>query len=244
MFNIRNKGILCKAILTTTVSVLILTSLVSCSGIVTKPPDQESGASPAEETQVNGSSDKIPGANDFMPSEEPPEGGAVLSSPAIDMFLKIEGVPGESSVEDRQDWIEVLSYSHGVSQTASGAASTGGTRSAGRCEHQDFSIAKTLDKASPKLALLCSNGQLIDEVILVLCDAEGDKNQYMEYTMTDVIISSVSVVGSAGTELLPVEEVTFNYGKIQWCYTEYDSTSGKAKGDVETFWDVGTNEGG
>ena len=40
----------------------------------------------------------------------------------------------------------------------------------------------------------------------------------MEYTMADVIISSVSVAGSADTELLPVEEVTLNYEKIQWCY--------------------------
>ena len=49
---------------------------------------------------------------------------------AFDCFLKIEGVPGESTDDKHGDWIELLSYSHGVSQPSSGAQSSGGARSA------------------------------------------------------------------------------------------------------------------
>ena len=68
---------------------------------------------------------------------------------AFDAFLKIDGIPGESSDDKHKDWIEILSFSHGLSQPASGSRSSGGAASAERCNHSDFSIVKTLDKASP-----------------------------------------------------------------------------------------------
>ncbi len=164
---------------------------------------------------------------------------------AFDCFLKIEGVPGESSDDMHGDWIELLSFSHGVSQTSSGAASSGGGRSAERCDHSDFSVVKSLDKATPKLALACCDGTHIKEVKVELCRAGGDKQKYMEYLMTDVIVSSARPGGSAGGgEALPLEEVSFNYGKIEWTYTETDHKTGKPKGDVKANWDLTTNKGG
>ena len=164
---------------------------------------------------------------------------------AFDAFLKIDGIPGESTDDKHKDWIEILSYSHGLSQPAAGARSTGGAASAERCNHQDFSIVKVLDKASPKLALYCCNGTHIKSVKLELCRATGDKQKYMEYLMSDVIVSSVRPGGSAqGGETLPLEEVSFNYGKIEWSYTETDHQTGKPKGDVKAHWDLVHNRGG
>ena len=157
---------------------------------------------------------------------------------AFDCFLKIEGVPGESTDDKHKDWIELLSYSHGVSQPASGAVSSGGARSAERCDHQDFSVVKTLDKASPKLSH-------VKTIKMQLCRATGDKQKYMEYVLSDVIISSCRPGGSAqGGESLPLEEVSFNYGKIEWIYTETDHETGKPKGDVKANWDLVLNKGG
>jgi type VI secretion system secreted protein Hcp len=163
---------------------------------------------------------------------------------AFDCFLKVDGVPGESSDDKHKEWIELLSYSHGVSQPGSGSASSGGGRSAERCDHQDFSVVKTLDKASPKLALYCCNGKHLKEVSVELCRATGDKQKYMAYKLSDVIVSSVRPGGSAqGGEALPLEEVSFNYGKIEWTYTETDHKTGKAKGDVKANWDLTANKG-
>ncbi len=164
---------------------------------------------------------------------------------AFDCFLKIDGVPGESTDDKHTEWIELLSYSHGVSQMSSGSVSSGGGRSAERCDHQDFSVVKTLDKASPKLNLYCCNGTHIKLINIELCRATGDKQKYMEYILTDSIVSSVRPGGSSqGGEALPLEEVTFNYGKIEWVYTETDHKTGKPKGDVKTNWDLELNKGG
>jgi len=164
---------------------------------------------------------------------------------AFDSFLKISTVPGESTDDKHKDWIEILSFSWGVSQTSTGSSSSGGARSAERCNHQDFSINKTLDKASPKLFLSCCKGEHIPAVSLELCRATGDKTKYMEYKLTDVIISSVKPGGSAKSgEALPLEEVSFNYSKIELIYTETDHKTGKPKGDVKANWDLTSNKGG
>ncbi|HOM28861.1 MAG TPA: type VI secretion system tube protein Hcp [Deltaproteobacteria bacterium] len=163
---------------------------------------------------------------------------------AFDAFLKIDGIPGESTDDKHKDWIEILSYRHGISQPATASASSGGARSAERCNHSDFVVVKALDKASPKLALYCCNGTHIKEVKLELCRAAGDKQKYMEYKLTDVIVSSVVPTGtSKGGETLPLEEVSFNYGKIEWIYTETDHATGKPKGDVKAQWDLIANKG-
>jgi len=164
---------------------------------------------------------------------------------AFDAFLKIKTIPGECTDDKHAEWIEVLSYSHGVSQPSSGSVSSGGGRSAERCDHADFSIVKSLDKASPKLNLACSNGEHIPEVTLELCRAAGDKEKYMVYKMEDVIVSGVRPGGSSqGGETLPLEEVSFGYGKITWTYVETDHKTGKAKGNVEAHWDLHANKGG
>jgi len=164
---------------------------------------------------------------------------------AFDCFLKVDGIPGESTDDKHKDWIEILSYHCGVSQPASGSSSTGGGRTAERCNHSDFSIVKALDKASPKLFLACCNGEHIPEVTVELCRAGKDKQKYMQYKMTDAIVSSVRPGGSAqGGETLPLEEVSFNYGKIELILTEIDHATGKPKGDVKANWDLKANKGG
>jgi type VI secretion system secreted protein Hcp len=163
----------------------------------------------------------------------------------FDAFLKIDGVPGESTDSKHKEWIEVLSYSHGLHQTGGGSNSSGGARSAGRTDHADFSIVKTLDKASPVLALTCSNGKHIPKVTMTLNRATGDKQEYMKYDMEDVLVTSVRPGGSSkGGDTLPLEEVSFNYGKITWEYTETDHKTGKAGGKITKWWSTVENKGG
>ena len=164
---------------------------------------------------------------------------------AFDAFIKIDGVPGESTDDKHKDWIEVLSYSWGISQPKSASASTAGGASAERADFQDFSIVKALDKASPKLALACAQGKHIKEVKIELCRAGGDKVKYMEYKLTNCIITSVRRGGSSqGGETLPLEEVAFDYGKIEWTYTQQKRDDGSGGGQVSANWDLQANKGG
>jgi len=162
---------------------------------------------------------------------------------AFDAFIKIDGIPGESSDDKHKDWIEILSYSMGITQPTSGSASTSGGATSERAHFQDFSIVKALDKASPKIAQACAGGQHIKEVKVELCRAGGDKVKYMEYKMSDCIISSFRPGGSAhGGETLPLEEVAFNYGKIEFTYTQQKRADGSGGGNVAGGWDLEANK--
>ena len=161
---------------------------------------------------------------------------------AFDAFLKVEAIDGESTDSAHEGWIEVLSFSCGVDQPASASASSSGNLSSQRADFHPLTISKTLDKASPKLALGAANGEPFASATLQLCRATDDKQPYMEYKMTDVIISSFRAGGNGGSETLPTEEVAFSYGKIEWKYTQTKVAGGKAAGNVAAGWDLKSNK--
>ena len=161
---------------------------------------------------------------------------------AFGAFLRIEGIPGESTDDAHADWIEVLSFGWSVAQTTVAASSSGGGASAERADFQDLSIVKTMDKTSPKLAVACADGTHISEVVFELCQAGGNKLKYMEYKLIDCIVSSVQTDGSAqGDETLPLEIVSFNYSRIEWTYTQR-KPDGSNGGNVTGGWDIENNK--
>ncbi len=164
---------------------------------------------------------------------------------AFDAFLRISTIPGESTDEKHKDWVEVLRYRLAMRQVSGGERSTGGAAAACRCTHKPLVILKVLDKASPKLALACCNGEHLAEVKLQLCRATGEKTPYMEYTLQDVIVAQITRGANTDQDqTLPLEEVAFDYGKITWKYTQTDHQTGKPVGDVQAFWDLIKNKGG
>jgi type VI secretion system secreted protein Hcp len=160
----------------------------------------------------------------------------------FDAFMKIENVPGESGDDKHQEWIEVLSYSCGIDQPRSQSASSHGSLSAERAEFAPLVFIKALDKASPKLALACASGEPLPMATLEICRAGGDKQPYMEYKLTDVIVSSIRPGGHGGGENIPLEEVSLTYGKIEWKYTQLKVAGGKPSGNVAAGWDLKNNK--
>lgn len=162
---------------------------------------------------------------------------------AFDAFLKIEGIPGESRDDRHINWIEILSYSHAIAQPQSGSPGNAGGGPAERCDHGVFVIVKPIDQATPKLSEACCDGRHIPSVTLSLNRAGGDKVQYMTYKMSEVLVSSVRPGGSAkGGEALPLEEITFSYGRIEWTYTKQKREDGTGGGVVAAGWDVSRNK--
>ena len=162
---------------------------------------------------------------------------------AFDCFLKIDGVEGESTDSKHSKWIEVLSFSHGMSQPVSSVQSSAGGGTSARVNMQDFNIVKHLDISSPKLAEACCTGKHFPSVVIELCRAGGDKLKYMEYKLTDAIVSSVSGGGTPGgsDDQVPTESVSFNFGKIEWAYTQQKRSDGGGGGNSAGGWDLEAN---
>lgn len=160
---------------------------------------------------------------------------------AFDAFLKIENIDGESTDDKHQGWIEILSYNWGVHQPTSSTVSSVGSLSAERATFQDFSIVKAIDKASPKLFLACCTGEHLPKATIEVCRAGGDKQPYMEYKLTDVMVTSLRPGGSGKGETVPLEEISIAYGKIEWKYTQTKVQGGRAAGNVVAGWDLKSN---
>jgi type VI secretion system secreted protein Hcp len=162
---------------------------------------------------------------------------------AYDSFVKIDGIPGESSDDKHKDWIEILSFAHEIKQPAQATKSSSGGATAERVDHEDFRITKYMDKSSPKLYEFCCTGKHVKSVVIEMCRAGGDKLRYMEVKLEDVIVSSVRPGGGTQDAAgFPAEDVTFNYGKIKWTYTQQKRPDGSGGGNVTGGWDLTTNK--
>lgn len=161
---------------------------------------------------------------------------------AADIFLKFEGGPdGESTDAAHTNWLELLSFSWGVSQQTSGSVSSQGSLSAARADFQDFSFAKMMDKASSVLVQDCASGKHYGKAIIQMHRAGETKELYQEYTFTDVLLTSYSVGGATGGGEVPTENGTFAYGKAEWKYIPTKVAGGKGTGEVPGSWDLTKN---
>jgi type VI secretion system secreted protein Hcp len=136
---------------------------------------------------------------------------------AFDAFIKIGNIKGESTDLKHKDEIEVLSFSWGVIQP-----SQQGGRAAGRADVQDFTIVKRLDKSSPLLFAAACHGDHFNEATFTARKAGGTAVEFYKVTMSDVLVSSVRPGGSAGSETLPLEEVSLNFGALKIEVTPQD----------------------
>jgi len=159
-----------------------------------------------------------------------------------DFYAQLDGVKGESLDADHKDWIEFHGFSHEISQPASATASSAGGATSGRCQHKDFVITKYIDAASPKLYEMCSSGKHMSKVSIELMRSSGgSKVKYLTIEMDQVVVSKVSPGVSSGDDL-PTESVSFNYGKIQWTYTQQKRSDGSGSGNIKGGWSLVENK--
>jgi type VI secretion system secreted protein Hcp len=156
---------------------------------------------------------------------------------AVDILIDIKGIKGESKIKDHTDQIDVLAWSWGMSNAASGHV--GGGAGSGKVNVNDLSFTKYVDKASTDLMLHCCSGKHFDEATLYVRKAGEKAMDYLKIVMKPVFISSVSTGGSGGEDRL-TENVTLNFTKVQVEYKTQDDKGKAAKGG-EMGWDVGAN---
>lgn len=157
---------------------------------------------------------------------------------AVDMFLKIDGIKGESTDTKHKDEIEIFSYSWGLTQ--SGGLASGGGGGAGKVQFQDFHFTKNVDKTSPSLFLKCATGTHIKEAMLSVRKAGEGQKDFLIIKLNDVLVSSYQSGGSSGGDL-PTDQVSINYAKIEYSVTTQDPT-GAAGETVRAGWDLKANK--
>jgi type VI secretion system secreted protein Hcp len=129
-------------------------------------------------------------------------------------YLKVGDIKGEATDAAHRDQIEILSWSWGetsAARSAESAAAASGLPT-GKRQHKPLVITKPVDKSSPQLAEAAAKGRVFPQMVVSVPD-EGRSEDYLTYTMTDVLITSYSTSGAADS--VPTETFSLNYEEIK-----------------------------
>jgi type VI secretion system secreted protein Hcp len=160
---------------------------------------------------------------------------------AVDYFLKIDGIEGESQDNKHKGEIDIESFSWGATQ--SGTIAVGGGGGAGKVSMQDFHFAMGANKATPILFLACAQGDHIKNAILTCRKAGKEQQEFLKITMSDVLVSSFQTGGSGAGDVVPTDQISLNFAKIEVEYKEQDAT-GKLMGSTKKWFDLKSVKGG
>ena len=149
---------------------------------------------------------------------------------AVDIFLKLDGVKGESQDSKHKDEIELLSYSFGINYGR------------GPAKVSEIVVVKHFDLASTSLFDAVCSGDPISQGQIVVRKA-GDKGEdYIKITMEDILVSAMTPTSGAG-DALPMEQVSLNFAKVVLEYRR-QREDGSVEGWVTSSCTPKTRRGG
>lgn len=138
-------------------------------------------------------------------------GAAPAVADAVDIFLKIDGVPGDSRDSKHKDEIDVLSFSWGVGRK-SGLL---GGPPVGKPTLQDFDFVMPVSKASPLLMVGSAKGTHFKKALLTVRTAGDQQLEFYKVTMEDCLVSSYQTSASSD---VPSEQISLDFAKVTFSY--------------------------
>lgn len=155
----------------------------------------------------------------------------------VDMFLKVDGVDGESSDPKHTGEIQIDSFR--MSAMTSRDSEAGGESGAVRFSH--FTFVSKVDKATPLLSRKLATNEKSPKVVLTCRKAGKDQQDYFMITLTNVNVVKVQIGrGEGGEEIIPVCECDLAFGKIEMQYRE-QTAAGTTSGPVVFVHDLQKN---
>lgn len=148
-----------------------------------------------------------------------------------DVFIKINGITGESEDAEHPGEIQVQNWTWKMAQHSSMMSGSGG--GAGKASVDDLVFFHQVDRASPNLMTYCLTGKHIDQVVLTMRKAGGVPLDFFRITMYDVIVT--------GVEMSPnYEQVSLSFARVKEEYIVQNQLGG-SKGVVTGTFDVKGN---
>jgi len=149
---------------------------------------------------------------------------------AVDYFLKLDGIQGESVDDKHKNEIQIMSWSWGASQVSS-VAGTGGS-GAGKADLSDFSIMTYFDKATPKFFKSIIAGAHIATGTMSAVKSGADGKPYLKVDFKELFVSSLQISGSSE---IPTVSLSFTYNEIKIDYSTQDEKGNLASTGPITY---------
>lgn len=160
--------------------------------------------------------------------------GATSADAATDMFLKLDGIKGETKDSKHKDEIDVLAWSWGMSRGP--AADKKNADPSDGLNIQNISLTKFVDSASPPLMESLLTGSSTATGKLTVRKAGEVPLEYIKLCMEGIQVTSVSTGGSGGEDRL-TDNVTLHFDQFRYQYTP-QKADGTGATPIFTGWDV------
>lgn len=149
---------------------------------------------------------------------------------AVDAFIKIGDIKGESKDSKHKEKIEVIAWSWGLSNSST--AQSGGGGGAGKVNVSDLNFTKTVDSSSNALISSCCKGTHHPEATLHIRKAGGNALEYVTIKMKEVLVTNVTM-GGAGSERF-TENISLNFAEFEYAY-QPQKADGSADGGKKEY---------
>ena len=161
---------------------------------------------------------------------------------ALDIFLKLGDIKGDSADEAHRDEIVVMSWDWGLTQTAAplGGGGASGGAAVGKTEFRRLRVAHAIDCASPLIMLACASGRRLKEATLTVRRPGAPGFGFLVARLSDVTVVAVesAVNGEKGDTN---ELVALDFVKVDLAYTPQDAT-GAPEPPLRFNWDIRSNK--
>ncbi|WP_395067777.1 Hcp family type VI secretion system effector [Paraburkholderia silvatlantica] len=148
-----------------------------------------------------------------------------------DVFLKIDGITGESQDAGHSGEIEVTNWTWKMSQRSSMMSGSGGGTAKATVE--DLVIFHEVDRASPNLMSYCLTGKHVPKAVLTMRKAGGVPLDFFRITMFDVIVTAVEMSSS-------YEQIRLSFASVRQEYI-VQNTLGGSRGVITGTFDIKAN---
>ncbi|WP_321783732.1 type VI secretion system tube protein Hcp [Paraburkholderia sp. J94] len=148
-----------------------------------------------------------------------------------DVFLKIDGIAGESQDAAHPGEIQVTNWIWRMSQPSAMMSGSGG--GAAKATVEDLVFFHEVDRASPNLMSFCLTGKHVPTAVLTMRKAGGLPLDFLRITMTDVIVTGVEMSAS-------YEQVRLSFARVKQEYMVQNAVGG-SRGVVTGTFDIKAN---
>jgi len=146
---------------------------------------------------------------------------------AVEMFLDIDTIQGESQVKGFENKMDIFSFSLSTSNPT--GVATGSGSGAGKVDISSMQVSKMVDKATAKLFLACCQGKHFGTGKLTVREAGGETPvEYLVMDFTQIFVDSISWGGATGGDK-PTESLSFSFASVKMTYQTQESAGSGQK---------------
>lgn len=168
-----------------------------------------------------------------MPLVRVPDTPHVNAGSEVDMFLKLDGVEGESPDLAHKGEIQI----DGFSLDAVSGRDAFTNQAAGAVRMSHVTIRAKIDKSTPKLFTKITKNEKIPSAVLTCRKAGKEQFEYFKVSLSEVLVAKVQIGGGG---VVPHCEFDLAYGKIEISAKEQTS-GGPTSGPVMFVFNLTSN---